>query len=53
MKVQQIKTMSVDDMRNTVIAEVGTQIKRGHDLQALNNMHLIKLVLYRPTRWLH
>jgi hypothetical protein len=45
---QQIKTMSADDMRNTVIVEVGVQTGRG-DLQALNNMELIKLVLGRNS----
>jgi hypothetical protein len=45
----QIKTMSADDMRNTVIVEVGAQTGRGADLQALSNMDLVKLVLERPT----
>ena len=40
---QQIKTMSADDMRNTVIVEVGAQTGRG-DLQALSNMNVVKLV---------
>jgi hypothetical protein len=50
---QQIKTMSADDMRNTVIVEVGAQTGRGRDLQALSNIDLVKLVLERPTRFLH
>jgi 2-keto-3-deoxy-galactonokinase len=44
---QQIKTMSADDMRNSVIIEVAAQTGRGRDLQALNNMELIQLVLGR------
>jgi hypothetical protein len=44
---QQIKTISADDMRNIVIVEVGAQTGRGRDLQALNNMELIKLMLGR------
>ncbi|WP_224364236.1 hypothetical protein [Hyalangium versicolor] len=41
----QIKTMSADDMRNTVIVEVGVQTGRGRDLQALSNLQLIHLVM--------
>jgi hypothetical protein len=50
---QQIKTMSADDMRNTVIVEVGAQTGRGRDLQALSNIDLVTLVLERPTQFLH
>jgi len=46
---QQIKTMSADDMRNTVIVEVGAQTGRGRDLQALSNRELIQLVLGRDS----
>lgn len=42
---EQIKTMSADDMRNTVIAEVAAQTHRGSDLQGLSNLQLIELVL--------
>jgi hypothetical protein len=43
---QQIKTMSADDMRNTVIVEVAAQTGlSGQMLQAHSNMDLIKLVL--------
>jgi hypothetical protein len=45
----QIRTMSADDMRNTVIVEVASQTGRGSDLQALNNMELIQLVLGRDS----
>ena len=41
----QLKTMSADDMRNTVIVEVGAQTGRGRDLQALSNLQLITLVM--------
>jgi hypothetical protein len=47
---RQIKTMSADDMRNTVIVAVGAQSGRGRDLQSLSNINLLKLVLERPTR---
>lgn len=50
---QQIKTMSADNMRNDVIVQVGAQTGRGRDLQALSNMDLLKLVLERPTEFLH
>jgi hypothetical protein len=41
----QIKTMSADDMRNTVIVEVNVRTGRSiRDLQALSNMNLAKLV---------
>ena len=46
---QQIKTMSADDMRNTVIVEVGAQTGRGSELQALSNMDLLQLVLGRQS----
>jgi len=49
---QQIKTMSADNMRNTVIVEVGAQTNRGRDLQALSNMDVVRLLLIRPTKWL-
>jgi hypothetical protein len=49
---QQIKTMSADDMRNTVIVEVAAQTGRGRDLQALSNMKIVELVLERPTKFL-
>jgi hypothetical protein len=49
----QIKTMSVDGMRNTVIVEVGAQTGRGRDLQALSNMDVVTLVIYKPTAFLH
>ncbi|NGZ07845.1 MAG: hypothetical protein CV088_00435 [Nitrospira sp. LK70] len=43
---QQIKAMTADDMRNTVIVEVGIQTGHGSsELQALSNMELIHLVL--------
>jgi hypothetical protein len=43
---QQIKTMSADDMRNTVIVEVNARTGRSiPDLQALSNMNVVKLVL--------
>jgi hypothetical protein len=41
---RQIKTLSADDMRNTVIVEVAAQTGRGRDLQALSNMELIQLL---------
>jgi hypothetical protein len=41
----QIKTMSADDMRNTVIVAVGAQTHRGADLQGLTNTDLIHLVM--------
>lgn len=44
---QQIKTMSADDMRNTVIVEVGAQTGDGRALQALSNVELIHLVFLR------
>jgi hypothetical protein len=44
----QFKTMSADDMRNTVIVEVRTQTGR-NDLQALSNRELIQLVLGRDS----
>ena len=41
----QIKTMSANDMRNTVIVEVNVRTNRSiNDLQALSNMNLAKLV---------
>ena len=43
----QLKTMSADDMRNTVIVEVAAQTGRGRNLQALSNIDLVKLVLER------
>lgn len=48
----QIRTMSADDMRNTVIVEIGAQTGCGVNLQALSNIDLVKLVLERPTRCL-
>lgn len=43
---QQIKTMSADDMRNTVIVEVNARTGRSiPDLQALSSMNVVKLVL--------
>ena len=49
---QQIKTMTADDMRNTVIVEVGAQTRRGRsELQALSNITLVKWVLKRPTQF--
>lgn len=43
---QQIKTMSADDMRNTVIVEVNVRTGRSiRDLQALSSMNVVKLVL--------
>lgn len=51
---QQIKTMSADDMRNTVIVEVAAQGHCGDPaLQALSNINVVKLVLERPTQCLH
>jgi hypothetical protein len=41
---RQIKTLSADDMRNTLIVEVAAQTGRGRDLQALSNMELIQLL---------
>jgi hypothetical protein len=47
---QQIKTMSADDMRNTVIVEVEAQTGiSGHSLQDISNMNLIRLVLGRDS----
>lgn len=47
---QHIKTMSADDMRNTVIVEVAAQGGCGRGgLQALSNMDLVIEVLNRPT----
>jgi len=49
---QQIKTMTADDMRNTVIVEVGAQTHRGRsEVQALSNITLVKWVLKRPTQF--
>lgn len=46
---QQIKTMSADDMRNTVIVEVAARTNRGRDvLQSLNNMDVVNFALERP-----
>ena len=43
---QQIKTMSADNMRNTVIVEVNVRTGRGvRDLQALSSLNVAKLVL--------
>jgi hypothetical protein len=42
---QQLKTMSADDQRNTLIVEIGAQIRRGSELQGLINMDLIRLGL--------
>jgi len=45
---QQIKTMSADDMRNTVVVEVNVRTNRSiSELQALSNMNVAKLVLKR------
>ena len=45
---QQIKTMSADDMRNTVVVEVSVRTNRSiGELQALSSMNLAKLVLKR------
>jgi hypothetical protein len=45
---QQIKTMSADDMRNTVIVEVNVRTNRSlSDIQALSNMNMVKLVIKR------
>jgi hypothetical protein len=49
---QQIRTMSADDMRNTVIVEVAAQTRRGRDLQALSNIDLVTLVLEPPVAFL-
>ena len=50
---QQIKTMSADDMRNTVIVEAGAQTRNcGGNLQALSNIDVMKLVLEPPTKCL-
>src|SRR4029079_6965784 len=46
---QQIKTMTADDMRNTVIVEVAAQTGRGSDLQALSDAELVQLVLGRAS----
>jgi hypothetical protein len=47
---QQIKGMSADDMRNTVIVEVGAQTGKAISaLQALRNIDLVKLILEPPT----
>ena len=45
---QQIRTMSADDMRNTVIVEVAAQTGRD-DLQALRDMEVVRLTLERPV----
>jgi hypothetical protein len=51
---QQIKTMSADDMRNTVIVEVSAKMGiHDYSLQALSNISLIHNVLVRPTKYLH
>lgn len=42
---QQIKTMSADDMRNTVIVEVGSRTGRDNLLQALSNLNIVSLAL--------
>lgn len=48
---QQIKAMSANDMRNTVVAEVNIRTNRPiGEVQALNNMNLAKLVLKRHPR---
>jgi hypothetical protein len=48
----ELRTMSADDMRNTVIVEVGTQTGRGRELQGLSNIELMTLVLEEPTSYL-
>ncbi len=45
----QIKLMTADDMRNTVIVAVAAQTGRGIDLQGLSNMELIQIVLGKSS----
>lgn len=45
---QQIKTMSANEMRNTVIVEVNIRTNRSlNDIQALTNMNMARLVIKR------
>jgi hypothetical protein len=48
----QLKTMSADDMRNTVIVEVGAKTHRGRELQALPNMDLVERVFQKSPKGL-
>lgn len=41
----QLKTMRLDDLRNTTIVEVAAQTGRGRDLQGETNLELARLVL--------
>jgi len=46
---QQIKMMSADDMRNTVIVEANVRTGRGiRDLQGLSNLEVVKSVIKNP-----
>jgi hypothetical protein len=40
-----LKTMSIDDMRNTLIVELGAMTGRGKELQGLSNLELVALGL--------
>ncbi len=41
----ELKTMTVDDMRNTFIVELGIQTGLGSELQGLRNMDLVRIAL--------
>lgn len=44
----QLKTMTADDQRNTLIVELNTQTKLGAHLQSLSNIDLVLLGLGKP-----
>jgi hypothetical protein len=51
----QLKTISIDDMRNVLIVEIGAMTGMGRELQGLGNIDLVALGLGKldPSIWLH
>jgi hypothetical protein len=51
----QLKTISIDDMRNILIVEIGAMTGMGQELQGLSNIDLVALGLGKldPSIWLH
>ncbi len=51
----QLKTISIDDMRNILIVEIGAMTGMGQELQGLSNIDLVAIGLGRldPSIWLH
>jgi hypothetical protein len=43
--LEQLKTISIDDQRNTAIVEIGSQTGLGRELQSLSNMDLVLTAL--------